>query len=122
LAHDAECNIFTLPQRLRADPGNVIARFRAELTAELLDLPDSIGQSLLRDPLAAAELLRTETLSGNRFRPVSAVPTHPFLENTPPGGWLPLIFNTVGFTVTAAVRDQLFDFVVDPTTGVEGST
>jgi hypothetical protein len=120
LAHDGECNVFTVPERLRADPDNLIARFRAELTAEMLDLPATIGRTHLRDPLAAAQLLKTETLSGNRFRPVTAVPDHPFLE-IGPGGALALAMSIAGFSVTAPIRDDFFDYVVDPTTGVEAT-
>jgi hypothetical protein len=120
LAHDAECNVFIVPERLRAGAANLIARFRAELTAELLDLPESIGQPLLRDPLAAARRLAATTLSGNRFTPLGAVPAHPFLEIAP-GGALALVGTTVGFTLTALERDEFYDYVVDPTTAVEAA-
>lgn len=122
LFHDGEINAFTIPQALKTAPNNPVAKLRARLWAEMLDLPADIAAPLLRDPLAAAKLFERSPLAGNRFVDIDAHPTNLLVGNGVFNGFttlMILIQLLLAYTILDGDDEKLFDYVVDPTSKLE---
>ncbi len=80
---DAEANIFFIPDGLRfkatlADGTrreNPVAALRKKSWSEFLDIPNTMGQTLLDDPVAASKLFDRDSSTGCRFIPLKAIST-----------------------------------------------
>lgn len=72
---DAEANIFFVPDALRFAASNPVCELRKQLWAEFLNIPVSMGKTLLQDPVAASKLFDRDSSTGNRFIPLRAIST-----------------------------------------------
>jgi phosphatidylserine/phosphatidylglycerophosphate/cardiolipin synthase-like enzyme len=119
---DGECNIFVVPESLRADAANPVLALRKRLWAEMLDLPEGIVTPLLEDAITASELFERSWLLGNRF-----VPHHAYLPHVEA---LTNITVKTGDGVMTWIKDlaqiyattqyeALFDNCVDPSSLLE---
>ncbi|WP_143526230.1 hypothetical protein [Roseivivax lentus] len=121
--HDAECNVLTLPEALRSDPRNTVAKFRTQLWAEMLDLPYPMSEPILRDPVASSALFDRNQFLGNRFVPLEAMPHHlvfgAVTGDSVAGALLTSVTGLGVFTLGTLEREAFFDAVVDPTTDLE---
>jgi len=119
LCHDGEIAAFSVPQQLKASPGNPVAALRRELWAEMLDLPAS-AKPLLEDPIAAARLFDRSPALGNRFTGFGAHPTHLMFDATGADGVvLDLLRLLLVDQFVLVDHVKMFDAVVDPTSAVE---
>jgi phosphatidylserine/phosphatidylglycerophosphate/cardiolipin synthase-like enzyme len=120
LCHDGELTAFSVPQALKASPGNPVAALRRTLWAEMLDLPTTTADALLADPVDAARLFDRSPLLGNRFVDVDAVPTK-LMWNATGGDGLVLDLLRLLLLDPFVVMDHqaVFDAIVDPTSAVE---
>jgi hypothetical protein len=127
--HDGEINSFTIPQTLLAPGDNPARALRTRLWAEHLGIPPEMGGALLADVPAAFELWRRAFFAGNRFVPVEYARTRP-TAGASLGGSDGTAFKTVLKTGTFAlaltdavlvetVLDELWNKVVDPTSGID---
>jgi phosphatidylserine/phosphatidylglycerophosphate/cardiolipin synthase-like enzyme len=117
--HDGECNTFVVPEALRGG-SNPVRALRKQLWADMLDLPPSIVDPLLDDPLSASALFDRSWFYGNRYVPLDAQPSHPMgLDFAPGDGWVGFVLGALGFTLAGLVHEELFDAVADPTTSLD---
>jgi phosphatidylserine/phosphatidylglycerophosphate/cardiolipin synthase-like enzyme len=117
--HDGEIALFSVPQRLKASRSNPVAALRRRLWAEILDLPLATAEPLLQDPIAAAKLFGRSPLLGNRFTDIEAQPAHLMLGVTGGDGIVVTLLKTaIGIDVAANLQ-ELYDGVIDPTSGLE---
>ncbi len=117
---DGECNIFAVPEALKASPANPVAALRRRLWAEMLDLPSALVGPLLTDPVTASELFDRSYLLGNRFVPHDAVPAD-LMPMAFKGGdsVASMLLDALEFAVDATQFRTLFDGVVDPSSELE---
>lgn len=116
--YDGEIGAFAVPEQLKAAADNPAKILRTELWAEHLNLPPSMGASLLQDPIAAFELFRRHFYGGNRFVPLSMFDMNDdadlkFSINSN------LLINTLvnaGMTWLITSREKIYNSLVDPTT------
>ena len=114
---DGECNLFMLPERLRADPANPVRALRKRLWAEMLDLPLGIADPLLEDPVASSALFERSYFLGNRYVQAEALPKHVMTHNFAGGDGLgTTILNHLGAGILVQLQPAIFDLIVDPTT------
>jgi phosphatidylserine/phosphatidylglycerophosphate/cardiolipin synthase-like enzyme len=120
LYHDGEIGVFSVPQQLKAAPGNPVASLRRRLWAEMLDLPLATAAPLLEDPRAAARLFDRSPFLGNRFVDLDARPTHLMYDATS-GDGLALILFRLAVVDEFVIPDhvKLFNGIIDPTSQLE---
>jgi phosphatidylserine/phosphatidylglycerophosphate/cardiolipin synthase-like enzyme len=117
---DGECNVFVVPEALRGTTDNPVRALRKRLWAEMLDLPLTIADPLLEDPVAASTLFDRSYFLGNRFVRAEAFPSHVMVRNWAGGdGLVFAILNYLGFAMTVGSEGPLFDTVVDPTSSLD---
>ena len=71
--HDGEIAAFAVPEQLAGSPENPARALRTALWAEHLGIPPAMGAALLADPVAAFDLARRSTYSGNRLSTFDAL-------------------------------------------------
>ncbi len=120
--HDGECNLITIPEKLRKAPSNPVRYLRKRLWAEMLDLPWETVEPLLDDPLAASRLFDRSWLLGNTWVPIDTTPSHLMFGSFTGGdGWVMNVLTAAGFAVTATDQTHraMFDSIVDPTSSLD---
>jgi phosphatidylserine/phosphatidylglycerophosphate/cardiolipin synthase-like enzyme len=110
---DGECNLFVVPEALRAGPANPVRALRRRLWSEMLDLPAAF-EPLLDDPVAAGALFERSYLHGNRFVPANASPVHVVRNFAGGDGLVASLLNHLGVVLLTGSEVALFDTVVDP--------
>ena len=117
--HDGEITLYGVPQRLKASRSNPVAALRRRLWAEMLDLPLATAGPLLEDPIAAAKLFDRSPFGGNRYTDIEAQPTHLMQDVTGGDGIvLTLLTTALGFAIAGDLQ-ELYDGIIDPTSGLE---
>lgn len=117
---DGECNLFTVPQSLRAGADNPVRALRKQLWAEMLDLPLTVADPLLEDPVASSTLFDRSWFLGNRFVRAEAYPTHLMIRNFAGGdGIVFALLNHLGFALLTGSTQPLFDTVIDPSSPLD---
>lgn len=117
---DGECNLYSVPEGLRTMNSNPVRALRKRLWAEMLDLPMSIADTLLEDPIDSASLFDRSYFLGNRFVRSEAFPKHVMLHNFAGGdGLMFTVLNHLGFAMTLGSEVPLFNTVIDPTNDLD---
>ena len=117
---DGECNIHSVPAGLRATNGNPVRALRKRLWAEMLDIPLSMADPLLEDPVESSRLFDRSYFLGNRFVRAEAFPKQVMLRNFAGGdGLVFAALNYLGFAMLAGSEEPLFDTVVDPSSDLD---
>jgi phosphatidylserine/phosphatidylglycerophosphate/cardiolipin synthase-like enzyme len=117
--HDGECNVFVVPEQLRAAPDNPARALRRALWAEHLGLPDAMGRALLSDPISAFDLFRRPAFAGNRFRPHGSIDVNAHLSIPTTDGLIGQVFRAAALSYVASLVPTLWNTVCDPTTFVD---
>lgn len=115
---DGEIGIFTVPEQLKAAPDNPARILRTDIWAEQLNLPPSMGATLLQDPIAAFELFRRHFYGGNRFVPLSLFDLNDDadLQFSINSNLLMNALVNIGMGWFTSVREKIYNSFVDPTT------
>jgi len=118
---DGECNVFTVPQALRTSADNPVRALRKQLWAEMFDIPLSIGDPLLEDPVASSALFDRSYFLGNRYVEAEAFPRHVMIHNFAGGdGLVGTIFQHLGVALALAPSQMaIFNTVVDPSSSLD---
>jgi hypothetical protein len=118
---DGECNVFSVPQALRTSADNPVRALRKQLWAEMLDIPLSIADPLLEDPVASSALFDRSYFLGNRYVEAEAFPKHVMIHNFAGGdGLVGTIFQHLGVALALAPsQTAIFNTVVDPSSSLD---
>ena len=119
LYHDAEINVFVIPQQLKAASDNPARTLRTALWAEHLGLPPAFGPALLADPIAGFELFSRAAGVGGRFAPLVEFPAQQSIDYPPTGSILSMVYGITIGTWTTLQERSLWDRVIDPTGGTD---
>lgn len=115
---DGEIGVFTVPEELKSARDNPARMLRTDIWAEQLNLPPSMGEALLQDPIAAFELFRRHFYGGNRFMPLSMFDLNDDadLQFSINSNLLMNVLANIGMGWFTSVRDKMYNTIVDPTT------
>ncbi len=115
---DGEIGVFAVPEQLKAARDNPARMLRTDIWAEQLNLPPSMGETLLQDPIAAFELFRRHFLGGNRFMPLDMFDLNDDtdLQFSINSNLLMNALANIGMGWFTSVRDDMYNTIVDPTT------
>lgn len=114
--HDGEITAFAVPERLKAARDNPALALRTALWAEHLGMPPAMGRALLADPIAAFELFRRPTLTGNRVSSFAALGVTPELGfPSESATWVKMLM-TLGLVIADDLVPYVWNGFVDPTT------
>jgi phosphatidylserine/phosphatidylglycerophosphate/cardiolipin synthase-like enzyme len=117
--HDGEITAFAVPERLKASRENPALNLRTALWAEHLGIPPAMGRPLLADPIAAFELFRRSTISGNRLSSFDALGVKPELGfPSESATWIKL-FALLGLTIAEDLVPYIWNVFADPTTATD---
>jgi hypothetical protein len=125
--HDGELNSFAIPARLQAAVDNPARRLRAQLWAEQLGLPPSMGPTLLHDPVAGFDLFFRPHFAGNRFTPFAAtnirplVPVEVSIDPTAIATFSTILqfLLALGGGAVQLFHERLWNLLSDPTTALD---
>ena len=115
---DGEIGVFAVPEQLKAARDNPARILRTDIWAEQLNLPPSMGETLLQDPIAAFELFRRHFYGGNRFMPLDVFDLNDDanLQFSINSNLLMNALTNIGMGWFTSVRDKIYNTIVDPTT------
>lgn len=115
---DGEIGVFAVPEQLKAARDNPARMLRTDIWAEQLNLPPSMGEALLQDPIAAFELFRRHFFGGNRLMPLSAFDLNDDadLQFSINSNLLVNALTNLGMGWFTSIRDKIYNTIVDPTT------
>jgi phosphatidylserine/phosphatidylglycerophosphate/cardiolipin synthase-like enzyme len=115
---DGEIGVFAVPEQLKAALDNPARMLRTDIWAEHLNLPPSMGEPLLQDPIAAFELFRRHLFGGNRLMPLSTFDLNDDadLQFSINSNLLLNALSNLGMGWFTSVRDKIYNTIVDPTT------
>lgn len=117
---DGETNLFAVPEALQADPTNPVRVLRKRLWAEMMDLPYTLVEPLLNDPVISSELFKRSYFMGNRFVPLHTIPKDLFgFQFRGSDSLASNLLQKALMSTTAVTFERLWDNVVDPSSDLQ---
>jgi phosphatidylserine/phosphatidylglycerophosphate/cardiolipin synthase-like enzyme len=114
--HDGEITAFAVPEQLKASREKPALNQRTALWAEHLGIPPAMGRALLADPIAAFELFRRPTITGNRVSTFGALGIKPELGFPGESATWAKLFALLGLTIAEDLVPYVWNVFADPPT------